>query len=185
MNDQHLRDMLQQADRVTDAPRAIDVSSDHIGRIVRRRRLQRRSLRGSVAGVIAIAIAVFWHTPTDESDPLSASPVAASPAQVLATFEDSAALLASSLRAETIDSTRPRFETVSFELESAETAGLLLMEAERWLSKPDGRERAKQQYHQIIKMFPNSRWSSEAESQLEQLDRTNPALLPARPGDYL
>ncbi len=183
IDDPQITEVLRYADEVApDTPRWAG-SAEGVARIARRRRAQRRRATAAASGVGVvglIALVVWWPTSPSPPDravaqtPLVSPADEAAAAATVAEFDRQAAVLRRALAQDPAAHTTSLADplgAVSFDFHSAQTAGLLLFEAEQLAKQSDQIEQARRRYERVIKLFPRSRWALNAKQQLEQLEQ--------------
>lgn len=191
MNDEQLEQLLSDADAAVPPP---TISHDLAKQAMRRahRRTQIRGTLGITAALILAGI-LAWQVRRPKVQSQLAQRLQVAPAHDEATLETNAkvqlaqleidaelhqSLAIALLRASARQESEARF-TKSFvkatELEASfaetrdETAHLMIVQADRLLSKPDGRSQAIETYRRVTELFPASSGASAARERLQQL----------------
>jgi len=191
MNDEQLKQLLCDADAAVPPP----ANSDHLAKQVLRRAHRRTQIRGAfgIAAVLLLAGIMTWGAvrprvrpnlaqqreeivPRHQASPGVEAKVQLAQLEIDAELHQSVAtaLLQASLRQEHREKSARSFVKAanleaSFAETRDETAHVMVVQADRLLSRPDGRSEAIATYRRVTELFPATSSASAARQRLREL----------------
>ncbi len=183
MNDEKIKNMLQQTDRLAGAPAAVKVNLTDIRRRAKHRRIL--SFAGPAAAAAAIIIAVIlWQGTSKQTKvlPMEQPPQIASDDTQIQKFQESTdnaiKIIQDILEQEQIqqklDELNDQLAAIPDPLEKIQqevdrTAFILVYSADRMYKELNLTDSAVETYKRVIELFPENQWAKVAQERLDKI----------------